>query len=258
MITAAIHQPQYLPWLAYLDKADQADVFVFLDTVQYMRRGVQNRNRIKNASRALWLTVPVTAAYSDPISKVAIAAPGWSRKHVSSLRHAYARARHADRLDGLVAVLERPFSLLADLNVAVTSWLFAQFGVGARTLRASELAGVSGAKDELIIALCRAVGATRYLSGPGARAYQSRERFEEAGVELVYQSYEPRPYAQCHPALPFLPGLSAVDTVLNEGPRAREVMLAGRRAPTPAAQLDEALVDPVANVDEYPPVPGDG
>ena len=38
---ASIHQPQYLPWLGYLDKIDQADLFILLDTVQFARRSWQ-------------------------------------------------------------------------------------------------------------------------------------------------------------------------------------------------------------------------
>ncbi|MBI4640810.1 MAG: WbqC family protein, partial [Candidatus Tectomicrobia bacterium] len=38
----AIHQPQYLPWLGYFDKIDQADIFVILDTVQYTKNEWQN------------------------------------------------------------------------------------------------------------------------------------------------------------------------------------------------------------------------
>nr|MBI3612487.1 WbqC family protein [Nitrospirota bacterium] len=45
----AIHQPQYLPWLGYLDKIDRADVFVILDTVQFKKNEWQNRNRIRTA-----------------------------------------------------------------------------------------------------------------------------------------------------------------------------------------------------------------
>ena len=33
----AIHQPQYLPWLGYLDKIDRADLFVVLDCVQFTK-----------------------------------------------------------------------------------------------------------------------------------------------------------------------------------------------------------------------------
>ena len=48
----AIHQPQYLPWLGYFDKMLKADVFCYLDTVQYKKNEWQNRNRIKTAQRA--------------------------------------------------------------------------------------------------------------------------------------------------------------------------------------------------------------
>jgi len=44
-----IHQPQYLPWLGYLDKIDKADVFVILNNVQFKKNEWQNRNRIKTA-----------------------------------------------------------------------------------------------------------------------------------------------------------------------------------------------------------------
>ena len=57
----AIHQPHYLPWLGYLAKWAAADLFVFLDTVQYEKSGYQNRNRIKTRDGPRWLTVPVHA-----------------------------------------------------------------------------------------------------------------------------------------------------------------------------------------------------
>ena len=44
-----IHQPQFLPWLGYLDKIDQADLFIALDSVQFKKNEWQNRNRIRTA-----------------------------------------------------------------------------------------------------------------------------------------------------------------------------------------------------------------
>ena len=32
-----IHQPQFLPWLGYLDKIDQAHLFIALDSVQFKK-----------------------------------------------------------------------------------------------------------------------------------------------------------------------------------------------------------------------------
>ena len=55
-----IHQPQYLPWLGYLDKIDRADTFVLLDNVQYKKNEWINRNRIKTINGPQWITVPVS------------------------------------------------------------------------------------------------------------------------------------------------------------------------------------------------------
>jgi hypothetical protein len=55
----AIHQPQYLPWLGYFDKMLAADLFCYLDCVQFKKNEWQNRNRIKTAQGWQWLTVPV-------------------------------------------------------------------------------------------------------------------------------------------------------------------------------------------------------
>ena len=43
----AIHQPHFLPWLGFLQRMAQADVFVLLDHVQFERRNYQNRTMIR-------------------------------------------------------------------------------------------------------------------------------------------------------------------------------------------------------------------
>lgn len=229
MTTVAIHQPQYLPWIPYVDKADQADIFVYLDNVQFHRRGVQNRNQIRGGQGTVWLTVPVSATRETRIDEVRIADQAWRKKHASSLRIAYARAAHAPRLQPLLALYDQPWDKLVDLNIAITEWLFGELGVRARRVRATELGALEGQKDDLLIAICRAVGATRYLSGNGARAYQDPRKFERANIDLVYQKYTVVPYPQ--QLAPFAGDLSAIDLVANTGPDARAVMLAGRQPP---------------------------
>jgi hypothetical protein len=231
MTTVAIHQPQYLPWLPYCDKADSCDIFVYLDNVQFMRRGVQNRNQIKTPNGPAWLTVPVSAARDDKIRHVRIARDrDWQKDHVLTIEHNYARAAAYERLNNgfKPLILDHPWDNLADLNVAVTDWMFAQLGIVCQRLRASDL-NVSGSKDELILAICKAVGATAYLSGQGAKAYQDEAKFRQHGVELRYQHYHSQPYRQCFPETGFVPDLSALDLILNVGDEARAVMLAGRQ-----------------------------
>ena len=47
LMKVAIHQPQYHPWINYYIKIAKADIFVFLDDVQFQKNGLQNRNKIK-------------------------------------------------------------------------------------------------------------------------------------------------------------------------------------------------------------------
>lgn len=227
----AIHQPQYLPWPAFIDKAASVDTLIYLDNVQFHRRGVQNRNAIKSAQGGLTLTIPVSAQRQTLIRDVRIADKIWSRKHVEAIRHNYARAPFLGLFEeGLRPIMERPWTSLSELNRAVTAWLFEQFDVGCECLLASDL-DAEGKRDDLIVNLCAAVGAQTYLSGQGARHYQNAQKFHAKGIMLRYQKYEPQPYPQLHPEAGFAPGLSGLDLLLNTGPEAKTILRAGRRQP---------------------------
>lgn len=228
MTTVAIHQPQYLPWVPYFDKADSCDLFVYLDNVQFQRRGVQNRNQIKTVNGAHFLTVPVKAKRDTKIMDVRIANQEWQRKHVLTIQHSYAHAPFSEWFEqGLRPIIEQPWEYLADLNIAVTEWLFGCLGITCRRIRSSELA-IRGAKDDLIMNICQAVGASVYISGQGAKSYQDADKFQARGIELRYQAYQNPRYPQCFSESGFLCDLSALDLVLNLGQQARQVMHAGR------------------------------
>ena len=127
----AVHQPQYLPWLGYLAKWAAADVFVFLDTVQYEKNGWQNRNRIRTADGAHWLTVPVHARLGTPIREVSVdTTQPWRARHLRAIEHAYARAPHLPAYrDGLRALLDTEWARLAPLTVASAEWLALAAGI---------------------------------------------------------------------------------------------------------------------------------
>jgi len=92
-LIAAIHQPQYLPWLGYIDKMDKADVFCFLDNVQYKKNEWQNRNRVKTVGGWQWVTVPVSYKFPEKINAVKINnSVNWRRKHLQALVTNYGKA----------------------------------------------------------------------------------------------------------------------------------------------------------------------
>jgi len=229
MTTVAIHQPQYLPLLPYCDKADNCDVFVYLDTVQFQKNGVQNRNQIKTASGATWLTVPVSVSLGDTIAETSLASNSFARKHLATIKQSYARAEFKELLmQPLECIFSQSWSCLAELNIAITELLFENLRIKSKRIRASEL-DVAGSKDDLILAICRSVGADVYFSGKGAQSYQDEEKFRHHGVTLRYQEYKAPEYRQCFPELGFVPDLSALDLLLNMGQESRAVMISGRK-----------------------------
>src|SRR4029450_6585118 len=92
--TVVIEQPNYIPWLGYVDLIRQSDVWIWYDDVQYTRRDWRNRNRIAG-NDPLWLTIPVKAkgGFAQRICDVQIDdAQPWARRHLDMIRRCYARA----------------------------------------------------------------------------------------------------------------------------------------------------------------------
>ena len=85
-----------------------------------------------------------------------------------------------------------------------------------KTVNSSSL-DVEGRKVELLVGICKALGAGRYISPQGSRGYiDENNLFWPNGIELAYHSYHHPEYRQLHGA--FLPYLSALDLLLSEGP----------------------------------------
>ena len=109
--TVVVLQPGYLPWLGFFDQMRRADVFVYYDDVQYDKHGWRNRNRIKTQDGPQWLTVPVRHGGQGFPRIIDVEIDGrtpWARKHVASVRQAYARAPFLQRyLPELEELLQR-------------------------------------------------------------------------------------------------------------------------------------------------------
>jgi len=222
--TVAILQPGYLPWLGFFDQMASVDVFVYYDDVQFDKHGWRNRNRIKVPSGFAWLTVPVLHKGKDkPFVNEILIDNGrdWKRKHLFTLKQAYARSPVAGPyLQELELLLGKTWTGLADLDIAVIELMRKWLDIRTRTERSSALA-VAGGQSDRLLNICRHFGATTYLSGASAREYLDVGLFEAHGVRVEWQAYEHPVYTQQHGL--FLPYLSAIDLVLNEGTRGRDL-----------------------------------
>jgi hypothetical protein len=231
----AIHQPSYMPWLGYLDRMARADVFVILDHVQFERGNFQNRTMIRMNGRSgpeqRWLTVPVVQrSQKERILEKAIdnrleGSRAWGSIHFATLRHAYRDAPHAGLyLGALKEIFDARWERLVDLDMAMLELLRDTFGIRTPLVKSSEL-GVGGMKSELILNICREVGADIFLGGMGgSRRYLDTAAFERAGIGVQWQAFRHPVYPQCG-AAPFTAGLSALDLLFNCGAQSRAALL---------------------------------
>lgn len=226
-------QPMYLPWAGYFNLIATVDTFVFLDDVQFERQSWQMRNRILLAGREVLLSVPTQRVQlATRIGSIRLADDtSWRQRHATTLQQAYSKTPFGQvMLDAVLPLLaDTSITLLADLNLTIIQALVALLDLPGKFIRASELS-CSGERTDHVIALCRHVGATVYVSPQGAREYLLADDFPgRAGIELEFQEFTPAPYRQGRSAA-FVSHLSIVDVLAHLGPARSRAYVEGRAA----------------------------
>jgi WbqC-like protein family len=241
----AINQPCYLPWRGHFALMKTADVFVFYDDVQFTSntsRSFFARVQLKTAQGRRWLTVPVrkSGRFGQRIDHVEVAEDGrWRARHGAAIREALRAAPCVASVEPVLGALtEGAWGRLAELTITTTRLMAELLGIRRETLRSSDL-GIGGDGSARVLAVCRALGATRYITGHGGLAYLDHEAFERTGIAVEYLDYDLSPYPQQHG--PFEPYVTALDLLANTGPTALDHVnartvpwreMAARRAPT--------------------------
>jgi hypothetical protein len=224
MTAVAIHQPEYFPMLGYLAKARRADAFVLLDDVQFDRSSLQHRARVAGAGGLVWMTIPFVHRFPQRLDEVEVADGRFPIKHQKTLAACYGRAPGwalaAPRLEAMFAAA--PARLL-DATLPSVALLFEAFGVRTRVVRSSQLAA-KGDKAELVLAICRELGATRYLSGRTGAGSLDADAFAAAGIAIEVVSYTPPDYPRLRPLPEEARGLSALDAWFHLGEDAPELL----------------------------------
>lgn len=210
------HQPAYLPWLGYFHKIARADVFVYLDTVQFEKNSFINRNRLKTPQGVQWLTVPVKLKGhigSTLIDTQIDDVQPWRIKHLKSIELSYRKAPFfSARYEILRNLILEPEQLLSEMCWQQLKFWLSEFNITTKVVRSSELP-VDSSKSDLVLDLCKYFGADHYLSGTYGRDYLDELAFTAAGVKIEYQNFKHPVYSQLWGE--FEPYLSILDYWMN-------------------------------------------
>lgn len=205
----SIAQPAYLPWAGYFDRIAKSDIHIILDHVQFEKGSFTNRTRIREKSERgwQWLTVPVEKGRPINETQIDHTLP-WQRKHRRAIEQQYGSIKGYWFPVGTGGNYQ--WNSLAALCLTTTQCLVHELGLRKNLWLSSYLVRTRplGHKSELVLNLCKEMGATVYLSGPLGRNYLDLASFERAGIEVVYHDYRAKDD----------PPLSIIDTLLSPSP----------------------------------------
>lgn len=226
----AIHQPNFFPWLGYFNKIARADVFVFLDNVQFPKTGGVWSNRVKLlvGGEARWVTAAIDRSYKGTrkINEMYfLSANPWREKMLKTLMANYRKHPFFDETMKVIEPLVlNPEKNISEYNIYSIKTISSKIGLKkAEFVRSSDFS-IEATSNELLCNLTMSVGGRTYLCGGGATDYQDPRTFDKLNVNLKYQEFQ-HPYYSQAKSDKFLDGLSVVDMVMNVGWRgAKEIM----------------------------------
>jgi hypothetical protein len=220
-LRVVISQSNYLPWKGYFDLIHDADLFLFLDDVQYTKNSWRNRNRLKGPNGPFWLTIPVGGSITKRVCDIRLPEGPWARAHWRTIRSAYGASKYFNNYSSFFAdVYERSaFATLSELNQFLIRNIARQF-LGIKTQFASSREfDASGTGQERVLNLLKSAGATTYISGPAGKAYLDEVSFLKAGIKLCWKDYSGYPeYEQLYGS--FEHEVSILDVLCCTGPLA--------------------------------------
>lgn len=226
------HQPNLYPYGGFFAKFASVDVFVIVDTTQYVRKEYHNRNRILlHDGKVQWLSIPVKNAgrYKQRIDEVEIDnSLNWRRKHLGTISANYRKSLFfKDFYPELERLVSAEWNMLSEFNVAFIRLCLEFLDIKTPLLLASA-EGICGTSTGLIETICRHIGSEAYLHGKHARDYVDFNRLSATGIRSYVQDFCPPEYLR--DGLHFEPALSIIDMLFFCGPRrTMELLLSSQK-----------------------------
>lgn len=226
----AIMQPYFFPYIGYFALIKHTDQFIAFDTVQFIRHGWIERNRILKPNEGWqYIQVPLVKHSRDIIIKdvkIRVTEP-WQDRILSQLVHYKKSAPYYSEVVNLLRqTLSCNTDSISQLNLHLLFNTCVYLGI---PFNGHMLSGMSinivpvNSPDEWALNICTALGASTYINPPGAMEIFDRNKYNKAGIELNFLKVKINTYNQRRPN--FEASLSIIDVMMFNNPKEISVML---------------------------------
>lgn len=189
-MTVAVIQPMWIPYAGYFRLFEAADVVVMFDDVQHIQRGFVHRQQFRLANgEAAWLTLPLQPCPRSTLIMDLEFAPGASKELYSRMQRFPLLAKTA----GQILVMGR--DTVADYLIDLLRYYVMVLKIGAplnralgvKFIRSSDIViGPNLHGQDRVIAICKSLGADRYVNPSGGRALYDAATFAKNGIQLGF------------------------------------------------------------------------
>lgn len=228
LMRIVVHHAYFLPWLGYFSKLEFADVLVVLDDVGFRRNYIKRVRIFDNAGAVSWIGAPVGNNWSTPCNVITLPHETiYIKKLLRLLFYSYKHAQHFEEEYPRISEIIRNGLLghekLVDADMYMFMELRRHMCLPPKEILLSSVLAASTERTLRILDICKRIGATELLMGDGQMAdIHDLNELKSGGVKLFRQEF-----SQLHPVyrqlhsdqqgIPFVPGLSVIDALLNVG-----------------------------------------
>ena len=216
----AIMQPYFLPYLGYFSLIKHTDEFILFDTVQFIRHGWIERNRILKPSNGWqYIMVPLKKHSRETIIKdIEINNDQqWKEKILAQLQHYKKQAPYFSNVIYILnEIFSKEYATIVDLNLASLKTVCNYLGINT-PIQVFSLMNIdiepANAPDEWALNICKALGnVDEYWNPPGGQSFFNKKKYENADINLKFHSAILTDYDQKRNV--FEPGLSIIDVMM--------------------------------------------
>lgn len=220
-----------MPYLGYFSLIKHTDEFILFDTVQFIRHGWIERNRIlKQTGGWQYIQVPLVKENGrDTLIKDVLIKNDvdWQQRLFAQLQH---YKKYAPHYRNVISLLDSIFSLeykdITSLNKASLKAICEYLGIEREFPVFSEMdveIEPVTAPDEWALNICKALGADSYINPIGGVEFFDRRKYSLSGIDLKFQQMDLIEYQQKDNL--FEPGLSIIDVLMFNSPETTSKML---------------------------------
>lgn len=210
----AIMQPYFFPYIGYYQLAYAVEKFVFLDDVNYIKKGYINRNSILSQGNRFDFSIPVEKISQNRKIHEHNYTGDFS-KFLSMLENSYKKSPHFDTAMPLIEhiVLDRNLNV-AEKNSKSLIDVFGYLKIHRNFLFSSQIDENPDEKGQnRILKICKKTGITQYRNAIGGQSLYDASTFRASNIELKFIQSHATTYPQGHPD--FIANLSMIDMLMN-------------------------------------------